>query len=172
MLISEGVSASAAYCTICIWMELFSYTWEMSVRLKSELVNLAKRYFQYFSWKKAIVWRQELHMPLPKPTLSEDFLGVFLVDISGSLFVRNTLQSLRARESECGNQMMYHSAAQLCSRLFFFPDLVLFKYWFDKYKLRVRVSLSFFLFLFNEQQIKHSKMLLSVHSPLICPLVG
>lgn len=77
-----------------------------------------------------IVCRQELHIPLAKPTLSEDFLGVFVVDSSDFIFkfVCNTLQCGRERELECGNQMLYRNAAQLCSHLFFFPDLILFKY--------------------------------------------
>lgn len=71
----------------------------MSARLKSELVNLAKRYFQYFSWKKVILWRQELHIPLAKPALSEDFLGGFVVAISGFIF-KFVLQYIAVFESK------------------------------------------------------------------------
>lgn len=65
-----------------------------------------------------IVCRQELHIPLAKPTLSEDFLGVFVVDISDFIFKFVIHCSVEEQESwNVGIRcciLMLHSCVHIC----------------------------------------------------------
>lgn len=69
--------------------------------------------------KESDSMKKELHIPLDKPAMSEDFLGGFVVDISDFIFkfVCNMLQCLRSGIRVAGIRyciVVLHSCVHMC----------------------------------------------------------